>query len=68
MTNKFIDDAAELVSKVHTVNLSDPELTIIIDIFKSACGLAIVDNFNSSNKFNLLIQKKEQQEKKEEKS
>jgi hypothetical protein len=34
VTKDCIDAIASLVSKVHTVNLKNPELTIVIEIFK----------------------------------
>jgi len=51
----IIKEVASIVHPSHCVNLSNPDLCIVIQIIKSACGIAIVKNYQYYRKFNVQI-------------
>ena len=51
--DEAIDLLARLVGKHHRVNLKHPDTVIIVEIFKSICGVSVVDDFHSLFQFNL---------------
>lgn len=50
-----IDTVAALVPAKHPVNLSNPSLTIIVEIIKSTCCITFTTDFHSYNKYNPSI-------------
>jgi len=50
---KCIESIGNLIGLPHKVNLSNPDLFVIVEIFKSACALSIVKDFYKLNKFNM---------------
>jgi len=50
-----IKEVASIVPPFHCVNLTNPELCIIIQIIKSACGISVVNNYQDYRKFNIQI-------------
>jgi len=45
---------ASLIPAPHTVNLSSPKLLILVEVFKSICGISVVPQFSDLKKFNIL--------------
>ncbi|CAG8736119.1 7113_t:CDS:2, partial [Funneliformis caledonium] len=50
---ELITMIAKLVGDQHIVNLDDPELVIIVDVFKSICGMSILEDYNKLKKYNI---------------
>ncbi|KAJ7184531.1 hypothetical protein C8R46DRAFT_462414 [Mycena filopes] len=50
----LIEAIAACVSKRHKVDLDDPELVIIVELFKSICGVAVVRDYYKLQKFNAV--------------
>lgn len=48
-----ITAVADLVPKVHTVDLSAPEVTVMVQVVKSVAALAVVRDYHALKKFNL---------------
>ena len=44
---------AALVPPQHTVSLGAPEVTILVEVFKSLCGVAVVPGYHAMHDFNL---------------
>jgi len=44
---------ASLVPETWKADLSNPELVILVEIFKTTCGISCVTEFNKYKKFNL---------------
>ena len=44
---------AALVPPQHTVSLGAPEVTILVEVFKSLCGVAVVPGYHTMHDFNL---------------
>jgi tRNA(Ser,Leu) C12 N-acetylase TAN1 len=54
---QLIDGIVEIVgTEWHSVCLDSPEVVILIEIFKSACGFAVVKDFYTLHRFNLSLQ------------
>ncbi|KAF9466611.1 hypothetical protein BDZ94DRAFT_1251348 [Collybia nuda] len=50
----IINHIASCVPDSHTVALADPELFILVEVFKSICGISIVENYYKLQKFNVM--------------
>ncbi|KAF9036242.1 hypothetical protein BJ165DRAFT_625487 [Panaeolus papilionaceus] len=50
----LIQHVAACVPVEHTVDLNDPEIFILVEIFKSICGVAIVKDYYKLQKFNVM--------------
>ena len=48
-----ITAVADLVPKVHTVDLSAPEVTVMVQVVKSVAALAVLRDYQALKKFNL---------------
>ena len=48
-----ITAVADLVPKVHTVDLSAPEVTVMVQVVKSVAALAVLRDYHSLKKYNL---------------
>lgn len=48
-----IDMLAAIVGPVHKVNLSKPKKVILVTVFKSHCGLSILDGWVENRKYNV---------------
>ncbi|KAL1920134.1 uncharacterized protein VTP21DRAFT_1280 [Calcarisporiella thermophila] len=51
--DELIRSLAELVPKQHKVSLDQPELCILIEVFKSVCGMSVVRDYYELKKHNL---------------
>jgi len=50
----IIQEIAKCVPEKHTVDLEDPELFILVEVFKSVCGISVVKDYYRLKKFNIL--------------
>ncbi|KAK7035896.1 hypothetical protein R3P38DRAFT_2616418 [Favolaschia claudopus] len=50
----LIEAIAKCVPEGHTVDLNDPELFILVDVFKSICGVSVVRDYHKLQKFNVV--------------
>ncbi|KAF7359132.1 hypothetical protein MSAN_01254800 [Mycena sanguinolenta] len=50
----LIEAIAKCVPEGHTVDLDDPELFIIVEVFKSICGVSVVRDYYKLQKFNVV--------------
>ncbi|PPQ67635.1 hypothetical protein CVT24_002856 [Panaeolus cyanescens] len=50
----LIEHVAACVPVDHTVDLNDPEIFILVEVFKSICGVAIVKDYYKLQKFNVM--------------
>ncbi|RGB43568.1 hypothetical protein C1646_680412 [Rhizophagus diaphanus] len=50
---ELINAIAELVGNQHKVNLVDPELVIIVDVFMNICGMSILEDYKKLKKYNI---------------
>ncbi|XP_016547737.2 uncharacterized protein LOC107847770 isoform X1 [Capsicum annuum] len=50
---KIIDTVAKLVPSPHKVDLSNPEINIVVQIVKTVCLLGVVEKFKELSKYNL---------------
>ncbi|KAJ7253332.1 hypothetical protein B0H12DRAFT_1116683 [Mycena haematopus] len=50
----LIEAIAKCVPEGHTVDLDDPELFIIVEVFKSICGVSVVRDYYNLQKFNVV--------------
>ncbi|KAM5538457.1 hypothetical protein V8D89_007790 [Ganoderma adspersum] len=50
----LIAELAKCVPEGHTVSLDDPELFILVEIFKSVCGISVVKDYYKLQKFNVM--------------
>ncbi|KAG6919182.1 hypothetical protein DXG01_008480 [Tephrocybe rancida] len=49
----LIQHIAQCVPEGHTVELTDPEVFILVEVFKSVCGISVVQNYYDLQKFNM---------------
>ncbi|KAJ4477379.1 hypothetical protein J3R30DRAFT_3485071 [Lentinula aciculospora] len=49
-----IQAIAECVPERYKVNLTDPQLFILVEIFKSVCGMSIATNYYTLHKYNVM--------------
>ncbi|KAI0768154.1 hypothetical protein BD413DRAFT_480126 [Trametes elegans] len=52
--DKLIPELAKCVPEGHTVSLDNPELFILVEVFKSVCGISVVKDYYKLNKFNVM--------------
>ncbi|KAI1797271.1 hypothetical protein LXA43DRAFT_1138693 [Ganoderma leucocontextum] len=52
--DKLIPELAKCVPEGHIVSLNDPELFILVEIFKSVCGISVVKDYYNLQKFNVV--------------
>lgn len=52
---KVIDLFAEKIKEPHKVNLSSPQKTILVNLLKNACGVAVVEEYKQLSKFNIRV-------------
>ncbi|TCD70194.1 hypothetical protein EIP91_004373 [Steccherinum ochraceum] len=50
----LIEELAKCVPEKHTVDLESPELFILVEIFKSLCGISVVKDYYKLQKFNVM--------------
>ncbi|KAJ7932680.1 hypothetical protein B0H13DRAFT_1592930 [Mycena leptocephala] len=50
----LIEAIAQCVPEGHIVDLDDPELFIIVEVFKSICGVSVVRDYYKLQKFNVV--------------
>lgn len=50
---EIIKGIANIVGEKHKVNLTNPKLFIIVEIFKTICGMSVVEDYFKYKKFNL---------------
>ncbi|KAJ7476071.1 hypothetical protein FB451DRAFT_1351352 [Mycena latifolia] len=50
----LIEAIAKCVPEGHTVDLDDPELFILVEVFKSVCGVSVVRDYYKFQKFNVV--------------
>ncbi|PHT31971.1 hypothetical protein CQW23_28308 [Capsicum baccatum] len=53
---KIIDTVDKLVPSPHKVNLSNPEINIVLKIVKTVYLLGVVENYKELSKYNLRFQ------------
>ncbi|KAF0683946.1 Aste57867_24027 [Aphanomyces stellatus] len=51
----IINACVAVVGAQHKVNLTKPEVVIVIEIFKNVCGVSVVTNFHQHKKFNVRM-------------
>ncbi|EQC38158.1 hypothetical protein SDRG_04587 [Saprolegnia diclina VS20] len=49
----IINACVAVVGPAHKVNLTTPDVVILIEIFKNVCGVSVVTNFHQFRKFNV---------------
>jgi len=54
LRDDVIKAIAKCVPEVHKVDLSDPELFILVEIFKSVCGISVVKDYYRFKKYNVI--------------
>ncbi|KAH9902885.1 hypothetical protein C8Q73DRAFT_672127 [Cubamyces lactineus] len=52
--DKLIPELAKCVPEGHTVSLDNPELFILVEVFKSVCGISVVKDYYKLQKFNAM--------------
>ncbi|KAI9000624.1 hypothetical protein BD414DRAFT_404751 [Trametes punicea] len=52
--DKLIPELAKCVPEGHAVSLDNPELFILVEIFKSVCGISVVKDYYKLQKFNVM--------------
>lgn len=50
----LIEEVARCLPEGHTVDLDNPEIFILIEVFKSVCGMSIVKDYYKLKKFNVV--------------
>jgi len=50
----LIQHIAQCVPECHAVNLENPEIFILVEVFKSVCGISIVQDYYQLQKFNVM--------------
>ncbi|KAJ7126798.1 hypothetical protein C8R44DRAFT_617358 [Mycena epipterygia] len=50
----LIEAIAKCVPEGHTVDLDEPELFILVEVFKSVCGVSVVRDYYNLQKFNVV--------------
>ncbi|GLB40252.1 putative THUMP [Lyophyllum shimeji] len=49
----LIQHIAQCVPEGHTVELTDPEIFILVEVFKNVCGISVVEDYYAHQKFNM---------------
>jgi len=50
----LIQHVAQCVPEGHTVDLENPQIFILVEVFKSICGISIVEDYYRLQKFNVM--------------
>jgi len=50
----MIQTIASCVPEGHTVDLDDPELFVLVEVFKNVCGISLVQDYYRLQKFNVM--------------
>ncbi|CAG8715397.1 13503_t:CDS:2, partial [Dentiscutata heterogama] len=50
---ELIQQVASIVGDYHIVNLVKPDLVIIVEIFKSMCGMSVLSDYKTLKKYNV---------------
>ncbi|KAF9450074.1 hypothetical protein P691DRAFT_726789 [Macrolepiota fuliginosa MF-IS2] len=50
----FIQHIAQCMPAGHTVSLDNPEIFVLVEVFKSVCGVSIVQDYYRLQKFNVM--------------
>ncbi|ORX75087.1 hypothetical protein BCR32DRAFT_297106 [Anaeromyces robustus] len=50
---EIIKGVAGVIGEKHKVNLTNPQLFVIIEIFKTICGISVVDDYFNYKKYNM---------------
>lgn len=51
--DKLIETLATLIDPCHTVNLKTPDVVIIVQIFKTVCGVSVVHHYGERKQYNI---------------
>ncbi|KAF9478325.1 hypothetical protein BDN70DRAFT_880092 [Pholiota conissans] len=64
----LIQTIAQAVPEGHKVDLDNPQLFILVEVFKSICGVSVVEDYYKMQKFNVMeiVNKKNRDDKPEE--
>ncbi|KDR76001.1 hypothetical protein GALMADRAFT_247216 [Galerina marginata CBS 339.88] len=49
----MIQNVAQCVPEGHTVDLENPQIFILVEVFKSICGVSVVEDYYQLHKFNV---------------
>jgi tRNA acetyltransferase TAN1 len=49
-----LQELAAAVAGGHTVALDDPEVFVLVEVFKSVCGVGVVQDYYGRAKFNVI--------------
>ncbi|RDB26349.1 Uncharacterized protein C25H2.10c [Hypsizygus marmoreus] len=50
----LIQNIAQCVPEGHTVSLENPEIFVLVEVFKSVCGISVVEDYYRLQKFNIM--------------
>jgi len=50
----LIEHIAQCVPEGHSVNLENPDIFILVEVFKSVCGISVVQDYYQLQKFNVM--------------
>jgi tRNA acetyltransferase TAN1 len=50
----LIQNVAQCVPEGHTVDLENPRIFILVEVFKSICGVSVVEDYYKLQKFNVM--------------
>jgi len=50
----IIQEIASCVPEGHTVDLNDPEVFVLVEVFKNVCGVSVVRDYYHLQKFNVM--------------
>ncbi|KAI0224966.1 hypothetical protein L0F63_005534 [Massospora cicadina] len=53
--DEIIGLVVSLVGATHKVDLTKPELTVVVEIFKNICGISVVRDFHELKKYNIQL-------------
>lgn len=62
---QIIDEIAKCIPDTYKVDLGNPALFILVEVFKSVCGMSIVDDYYQYQKYNVMALAKSQDESRE---
>lgn len=49
-----LQELAKCVPEKHKVNLENPEVFVLVEMFKSVCGISVVEDYYRLQKFNVM--------------
>jgi len=50
----LIHEIARCVPEGHTVDLNNPEVFVLVEVFKNVCGVSVVNDYYQLQKFNVM--------------